>query len=317
MKTLTRFLLLVAFITSLLLQPVGGGVLAQAGDSRYFPETGHNVAGEFLHFYTATQNAEQVFGYPITEAFTDARSGRLIQYFTRTRFEFFPEHPEGQRVRISNLGEQLYQPGGQLSIYTPIGCRTFPNGKAVCYAFLDFFEKNGGEAVFGSPISGFEFLNERIVQHFQNARFEWYPENAEASKVVLADLGRAYFSYVAEDSSRLTPVSAAPDQIIQVLSIQARAFAWKAVIQPNDVQTVYVIVQDQTLRPVEDAIAAVTIYFANGSPRSVSLPTNQYGVVIIPFEVSDQPPGSLVTVFVQVYYQGLTSNAMTSFRIWE
>lgn len=316
MKPLTRFLFF-TLIAGLLLHPLVFA-RAQAGDaSRYFPASGHNVAGDFLRFYDSIPNAEQVFGYPITEAFTDSTSGRLIQYFTRARFEFFPEFPEGQRVRLSNLGEQLYQPGGQLNIYTPIGCRAFPNGMVVCYAFLEFFEKNGGETVFGYPISGFEFLNERIVQHFQNARFEWYPDNAEGSKVVLADLGRAYFSRAGEDPSRLAPVSAAPDQIIEVLSLQSRAFSWKAVTQPNDVQTVYVIVQDQNLMPVEDAIAVVTIYFINDSPRSVNLRTNQYGVVIIPFEIINQPPGSLVMVYAQVYYQGLSSSALTSFRIWE
>lgn len=313
MKSLFR-LFAIACLFGLLVLPVGGA-LAQEGPSRYFSETGHNVSGDFLAYYESISNAEQIFGYPLTEAFTDAKSGRLIQYFTRARFEFYPENPEGQRVRISALGEALYQPGGQLNIFTPIGCRAFANGKAVCYDFLNFFETNGGEAVFGYPISGFEFLNERIVQHFQNARFEWYPENPEGSKVVLADLGRAYFNAVGEDVTRLTPVSAS--QIIEVLSIQARAFSWKAVTQANDVQTVYVIVQDQTLSPVQDAIAAVTIFFPNGSPRSVSLPTNQYGVVIIPFEVVDQPPGSLVTVYVQVYYQGKTSSAVTSFRIWK
>lgn len=313
MKSLAR-LFVIVFVISLLILPTGG-VLAQEEPSRYFSQTGHNVSGDFLRFYDSVANAEQIFGYPLTEAFTDAESGRLIQYFTRTRFEFYPEQLDGQRVRISTLGEYLYEPGGKLNLFTPIGCRTFPNDKAVCYDFLDFFEKNGGEAVFGYPISGFEFLNERIVQHFQNARFEWYPENPDGSKVVLADLGRAFFSFAAEDPARLAPTSVS--QIIEVLSIQARAFSWKAVTQADDVQTVYVIVQDQTLSPVQDAIAVVTIYFPNGTPRSVTLPTNQYGVVIIPFEVVDQPPGSLVTVYVQVYYQGKTSSAVTSFRIWK
>lgn len=315
MKSLAR-LLSILFLISIFLQPVGGVSAQGDGPSRYFAQTGHNVAGDFLRFYDGTPNAVQVFGYPITEAFTDVKSGRIIQYFTRTRFEFYPEMPEGQRVRLSTLGEYLYQPGGQLNIFAPIGCRTFPNGKAVCFAFLDFYEKNGGEAVFGYPISGFEILNERIVQQFQNARFEWYPENAEGSKVVLADLGRTYFSFVGEDPARLSVVKPTGD-IVDAISIQARAFAWKAVTQPNDVQTVYVIVQDQTLQPVVDAIAVVTIYFVEGTPRSVSLSTNEYGVVIIPFEVVNQPAGSLVMVNVQVYYQGMVSNAVTSFRVWK
>lgn len=307
-------------LASLLLQPAGG-VQAQEGSTQsiYFTETGHNVSGEFLRFYQSHSNAVQVFGYPITEAYNDLNSGRLIQYFSRVRFEYYPERPEGQRVRISPLGEFLYQPGAQINIFTPIGCRIFTNGKSVCYAFLEFYEKNGGEAVFGYPISGFEFYNERIVQHFQNARFEWFPENPEGSKVVLGEIGRAYFSYIGEDPARLVPVP--PEEIIEekyISSIQARVFAWKAVTQPNDVQTVYVIVQDQILRPVKGAMALVTIYFPNELPRVVNLPTNEYGVVIIPFEVVNQPPGSLVTVTVRAMYgETLVSTAVTSFRIWK
>lgn len=314
MKTFSRVFGILIVVASLLFSP-SQNARAQEGSSRYFSETGHNVTGDFLQFYESITNAEQVFGYPITEAFTDAKSGRLIQYFTRTRFEWYPEWPEGKRVRLSTLGDYLYVPGGQLGLFTPIGCRTFSNGKAVCYAFLDFFEKNGGEAVFGYPISGFEVLNGRIVQYFQNARFEWYPEFDEGRKVVLADLGRVYFDFAGEDASLLKPVE--PDDIIQVLSVQARAFVWKAVTQPTDVQTVYVIVQDQTLSPVKDAIAVVTIHWSNGTPQSVNLSTNEYGVVIIPFDVINQPYGSLVQVQVQVYYEGLSSNAVTSFRIWK
>jgi hypothetical protein len=311
-KELARFLVFLILL-SLLLQPVGG-VRAQEGNSEFFSQTGHNVSDEFLRFYRANPNAEQVYGYPLTEAFTDARSGRLIQYFNRARFEFYPEYAAGQRVRLSPLGEYLYEAGLKLEIFTPIGCRAFSNGRAICYDFLEFYEKNGGEAIFGIPISGFEYLNGRIVQHFQNARFEWYPENGDGNKVVLADLGRAYFSFIGENISLLAPVQS---QLIDVLTIQARAFAWKAVTLPNDVQTIYVTVQDQSLNPVKDAITVVTIFFPNGTPRSVSLPTNEDGFVIIPFEVVNQPPGSLVTVYVQAYYQGKISSAVTSFRIWE
>ncbi len=318
MKLFSR-LFIVALLVSLLLQP-SGGALAQAGVNwRYVSETGHNLQGDFLRFYDSHANALQVFGYPITDAFTDPRSGRLVQYFTRARFEYHADLPEGQRVRLSPVGQILYQPGNPLNIFTPVGCRSFSNGNAVCYAFLDFFDKNGGEVVFGMPISGFEVLNGRIVQHFQNARFEWYPENAEGSKVVLAELGRAYFSFLGEDPLRLNPTK--PLDILenpQVLSIQARAFSWKAVTQANDVQTVYVVVQDQTLKPVKGAEVSMVIYFPNGSPRVVpGLLTNEYGVVIAPFEVSGQPPGGLVLVAVQVKFGGLTSSAMTSFRIWQ
>lgn len=313
-KKLLIFLTVFSLLIGLFALPAN--VEAQDISSHYFAETGHSVRGDFWQFYNTFPNAQLIFGYPLTEAFTDLDTGRQIQYFSRARFEFHPEYPEGQRVKLSNLGENLYLPGGgTLNIYTPVGCRVFANGKSVCYAFLNFFDQYGGEAAFGLPVSGFEFADGRIVQYFQRARFEWYPEFGEGQRVVLADIGRIYFDAIQEDPNLLTPVK--PDNQIQVLSIQARAFVWKAITLPTDTQTVYVVVQDQTLSPVKDASTVVTIYWANGVPQSVSLPTNQYGVVILPFEVRDQPYGSLVTVRVDVYYQELKSTSLTSFRIWQ
>jgi len=308
-----RTLVFLCLWIGLLASPRHAG--AQDISYQYFSETGHSVRGDFWQFYNTFPNAQLVFGYPLTEAFTDSDTGRQIQYFSRARFEFHPEYPEGQRVQLSSIGENLYMVGNpSMDVYTPIGCRSFINGKSVCYSFLDFFDAYGGEAAFGMPLSGFEFVNGRIVQYFQRARFEWYPEFPEGQKVALAELGRIYFDAVKEDPNLLTPVK--PDDIVKVLNIQARAFVWKAVTQPTDTQTVYVVVQDQTLSPVKDAYAVVTIYWASGTPQSISMPTNQYGVVILPFEVHDQPYGSLVTVQVDVYYKELKSTSLTSFRVW-
>jgi len=283
--------------------------------SKYFSETGHNVSDEFWKYYQNVPNAGLVFGFPLTESFNDAQSGRLIQYFTRARFELYPEQPEGQRVHLSTLGSLIYVPGRGVDIFTPMGCRAFSNGFPVCFALLDFFDKYGGEAVFGQPISSFQFVNGRIVQYFERARFDWYPEYGEGQKVVLADLGRIYFDVAKEDANLLQP--AQYNGIADVLTLQTRAFVWKAVTQPNDKQAVYVVVQDQKLSPVYNARVVVTVYWSNGSPQSIALATNQSGVVIVPFEIKNQPYGSLVTIRVQVQYQGLVNNTITSFRVWQ
>lgn len=305
----------------------GGGVLRVSrpanpksagqggGTTKYFQETGHNVSGEFWKYYQGIPNADLVFGYPLTEAFNDVHSGRVVQYFTRARFELHPEQPEGQRVRLSPLGSSTYMAGQGVSVFTPMGCRTFANGFAVCYAFLDFFDKYGGETVFGQPISGFEFLDGRIVQYFERARFGWYPEYGEGQKVALADLGRIYFDVAKEDANRLQPVRY--DGIVDVLTLQTRAFVWKAVTQANDQQAVYVVVQDQMFNPVYNATVVVTVYWSTGSPQSIALATDSNGIVIVPFAILSQPVGSLVTVNVQVLYQGMQSNTVTSFRVWQ
>lgn len=294
----------------------GSVVHAQdGGTSQYFSETGHSVSGEFWKYYQSVPNADLVFGYPLTEAFTDTKSGRVVQYFTRARFEYHPEQPDGQRVRLSTLGTAVYVPGRAISMFSPTGCRTFQDGYFACYAFLEFFDKYGGEAIFGQPISGFESLNGRIVQYFERARFDWYPEYAEGQKVVLADLGRIYFDVAKEDANRLQPVQY--DGIVDVLTLQTRAFVWKAVTQANDQQAVYVVVQDQMFNPVYNATVVVTVYWSAGNPQSIALATDRNGIVIVPFAIQNQTYGSLVTVNVRVSYQGLENSTITSFRVWQ
>lgn len=307
-------------ITFTLLAVNGGKVDARQGSStHYFADTGHNVSGDFWVYYQSTPNASLIFGSPITEAFNDVKTGRLIQYFQRARFEFFPENPVGQRVTLSALGEYAYQntPTNTKLDFSPnIGCR-FYSDTYICYDFLAFFDKNGGEAVFGKPKSRFEFYNGRIVQYFERARFEWYPEYPEGQKVVLAELGRIYFDLTSEDANLLQAVTAGNNTPGNVLLLNTRIFTWKAVTQQIDQQAVYVVVQDQTLRPVPGATAVVTIFWPVGGSQSFVQTTNQDGVVIIPFLVRGQPYGSVVTIRGEVLYQGIPSKAETSFRIWQ
>jgi hypothetical protein len=309
------------FITLTLLVVNGGKAAAQQGSStHYFADTGHNVSGDFWVSYQSVQNATLVFGSPITEAFTDAQTGRLIQYFQRARFEFFPENPIGQRVQLTSPGEYIYQhtPAGTKVDFIPtIGCRYYTDAY-ICYDFLEFFDKNGGEAIFGKPISRFEFHNGRIVQYFERARFEWYPEYPEGQKVVLAELGRIYFDLVPEDANLLQAVKAGDNTPGNVLQLNTKVFTWKAVTKLADQQAVYVVVQDQTLRPVPGATVMVTVFWPVGDAQSFPpATTNQYGVVITPFLVQEQPHGSVVMIQVEVLYQGLTSKAVTSFRVWQ
>jgi len=308
------------FLLVSLFSAAGPQVSAQGISSQYFADTGHNVSGDFWFFYQGIPNAQFVFGSPITEQFTDPTSGRMVQYFQRARFEYFPERVAGQRVQVSPLGEYVSQRApneGQVNIFTPIGCRYYSDsGHSICYAFLEFFDKNGGEAIFGKPKSSFVFYNGRIVQYFERARFEWYPEYPDGQRVALAELGRIYFDLAGEDPNLLQPVNA--DAFPgSVTSVYARAFTWKAVTRLDDTQTVYVIVQDQTLAPIPGATTILTVSWPGGGTQSLADITNEYGLVILSLPVQGQPHGSLVTVTVEVLYQGWNSKTVTSFRIWQ
>ena len=295
-----------------------GGVTstrAQGTDRQYFRETGHSVSGDFLNFYRSVKDATLLFGYPITEQF--ARDGRLVQYFQRARFELFPERPAGQRVQLTPLGSEAYTPGVPLGTYSPFSCRLFAEtGFSVCYSFLDFFNKYGGAAQFGYPISPFEYRDNMIVQYFEKARFEWRPSLPEGQRVGLTDLGRLAFDAKKEDVNLLKPIPFNEIGAQIPLSLQARAFSWKAVTLATDQQLIYIVVQDQTLQPISGATGTATIRWPNGATETLSLVTNSNGFGVVPLSFNNLPYGSLVYIDILITKDGLTSSTTTSFRIW-
>ena len=286
-------------------------VRAQSAEVRYFPETGHSVRGAFLQYYNAANDPALVYGFPITEQIT-SRDGRTVQYFQRARFEL----TEASRIQLTPLGILTYTPQSPLPVNPGNGCERFPGGHNVCFTFLDFYKANGGPAQFGNPISPFESSNGLIVQYFEGARFEWRADLGAEKWVVITDLGRLYFDQLEEDPAHLRPVPPPDATIRSILSLKTRAFVQKAVTLKNGSQTIYVVVQDQTAIPVENASIRAVVYLSNGVTQEFLLNTNAQGVGQVSFDFSGQRPGELVTIQISVDYQGLITTTTTSFRIW-
>lgn len=321
MKYLIRLLGVLLIVSCLQVAGSGSGVDAQRGQTwQYFPETGHSISGEFWFYYQEIANSAFIFGSPITEQFLDPKSGRLVQYFQRARFELYPEKPAGERVVLTDLGPAIYQGSpqdGGVNNVNPLSCRSSAKtGYPMCFAFLEFYDANGGAKVFGEPITAFRFYNERIVQYFERARFDWYPEKPEGQKVSLAQVGRIYFDMAHEDAVRLQPVRV-DNTLSNIKSIRARVFTWKTMTKSQDEQVIYVVVQDQTLNPVPGATTVVTIRWSNGEVESIARTSNAAGVVILPVQVKDQVHGSLILVRAEVLFQGLQTASTSSFRIWQ
>lgn len=312
-KSVKTRLFATIIIAIALLSVTGLSAFAQGPDPLLFPETGHYVGGEFLAYYRNIPNATTTLGYPITEAVT--KNGQIIQYFQRGRMELHSELPDGQRVKLTPIGREMYHPGEQLSIFNPFACRYFPaTGFSVCYAFLDFYKQNGGEERYGQPISPFEYRNDLIVQYFEYARFEWKPSNQEGQRVVIADLGREYFDYLQEPPGWLTPPSGEPN--IRVQKMQTQAFVWKAVALANDNQLVYIIVQDQNLQPVSNAQGNAIIKWPDNTVTNQAFITNSSGVGIVTLTFNNQPYGKTVIIDIAVTKDGIATSTTTSFRIW-
>jgi spore germination protein YaaH len=170
----------------------------------FFKETGHSLGGVFLTFWKENGGLP-VFGYPLTEEFTETSltDGRQykVQYFERNRFEYHPQKEAPHNVQLGLLGVELTkgrsfpQPGfdvpGPDWIYFP------QVGHSMSGAFLGYWQRNGGLSRFGYPIS--EPMLEQsklddkvyLVQYLERARMELHPEYAGTeSEVLLGHLGR-------------------------------------------------------------------------------------------------------------------------------
>ncbi|HEX2910075.1 MAG TPA: 6-bladed beta-propeller [Chloroflexia bacterium] len=183
-----------------------------AAESRYFPETGKSVSGQFLAYWQSNGGLAS-FGYPISEAQNELSKtdGKpyLTQWFERARFELHPENSGNAfEVQLGLLGMELR---GEATLADPDFVRTeplldpaLPSGQQwyfketlhnLRFRFLEYWQKNGGLARFGYPIS--ELYREAnpvsgktlTVQWFERARFEFHPENQPPYDVLLGHLG--------------------------------------------------------------------------------------------------------------------------------
>jgi hypothetical protein len=167
---------------------------AQA-EGRYYPQTGKTLAPEFIQFYDR-YGGLPIFGFPLTNP--EVEGGFKVQYLERARIEYHPENAgTGYDVQLGLLGS-IQTAGRRFASATPEAASNAPGrvyfpetGHSLSGKFLEYWQRNGGLALFGYPIS--EPLTEGSVtaQYFQRNRFEHHPESAGTSyEVQLGLLGR-------------------------------------------------------------------------------------------------------------------------------
>jgi hypothetical protein len=179
-----------------------------AAGGQFFAPTGHALRGAFLSFWQASGGLPR-FGYPLTEELIEPEAGngrpRVVQYFERARFEYFPENAgTPYEVQLGLIGESLLSRFGvdwqtQPRVEgAPPECLYFAaTGHSLCPPFRARWEELGGLPLLGQPITE-PFQATRpdngqpyTVQYFERARFERHPENAGTPyEVQLGLLGR-------------------------------------------------------------------------------------------------------------------------------
>lgn len=280
----------------------------------------HLVEGDVLDFYNSIPNSSFILGEPITDLFDNPlKPSEKIQYFQRARVEYSPDLPAGQRVRLSPLGSLNMEnlPPAELPL-SPGACRTFSNGKNVCFDFLEFYDRYGGEKVFGNPISDLLKLpNNRLVQYFENARFEWWPELPAGMRVRLTDLGRVDF-YRNRFPENLLDCSLNLEIVSRVtVKPRVKAFPAKIAIKPSELQTIYIIVRDQNLNPLEKVPVSLQIVVEGKITDPIRLQeTDSSGLTQGSIPLGNYKPGTKVEVIVSAIVQDKVATSRTSFHIW-
>lgn len=183
----------------------------------FFPETNHTTSFGFKYFWDHSGGLA-VFGYPLTEEFSEANQddGKVytVQYFERERFEYHPEFKgtpyETELGRLGVLDAQqrnlLYTaPFQAITNNHNSGCVFFPTGHQVCGEFLTYWQSHGLDfgdqgfsyreslALFGYPISE-PFTDPTTgltTQYFERAKFELHTNFAGTpNEVELGLLGK-------------------------------------------------------------------------------------------------------------------------------
>lgn len=197
----------------------------------YFSPTGHHLSNRsgFLDFWRA-HGQVTVFGYPITDEIVE--DGRVVQYFERARFEYFPELAgTPAQVQLGLISREIL-PGDAFPVVPdPLDGTLYfsETGHTLYGEFLEYWEKHGGLETFGYPLSEEFDDNGRIIQYFERARFEYFPEDMDPfyqniglysgmnlntlHEVRLTDLGRWVAQAHGIDTSPVPQIDGAPEWI--------------------------------------------------------------------------------------------------------
>jgi hypothetical protein len=171
-------------------------------DKLYIQPTGHSLRGIFLQYWQKNGGLP-IFGYPLTEEFTEVSptDGKpyKVQYFERNRFEHHPEFAgTPSEVLLGLLGVQAI--GSRvfpeaLEIETGPDTIYFPQVKhSLSGPFLKYWQNNGGLTRLGYPVTEPVLEQSSIdgrtysVQYTERARLEFHPEYAGTQYEVLLGL---------------------------------------------------------------------------------------------------------------------------------
>ena len=315
---LLRVSALIAALTVFCVAAAYPPALAPVENCQYFSETKRYVCDEFLEYYNSRGDIE-IFGYPLTDASFDVTRGLVVQYFQRSRMEYRRDNPEPYRVQLGLLVDELdyhFPPLAPDQIPPQNGPRHhyFPETQhAVSYDFLAYFREKGGLDVFGYPVSEFMYENGYIVQYFQRARMEWYPDAPSGPLMRLTNMGELYADRIGIPGGyhRFTwagrGLVSDPELLVTTtvrhISTEQEGF-----------QTVYVYVTDELRNPIPDAAAAMVVRYPAADQVYSFPPTDTDGFTSYSFQLIPSPAGEEVVIDVSATIGSFAASSQTFFQ---
>lgn len=152
--------------------------LRQAVESRYFPQTGRTVSGDFLR--TFDRYGLTHIGLPISDE--SAEGSLRVQYFERARMEYHPDLAgTGMAIQLTRLGANLVpqEQTARIEAAESKGRIYFQEtGHTLEGQFLQYWQEKGGLEAFGYPLTEPMWDGGLQVQWFERTRMEYHPDQA-------------------------------------------------------------------------------------------------------------------------------------------
>ncbi len=285
------------------------------------PASTYEVADIFLDMYESVDHPQEIFGKPISRAYTNPNNGSLMQYFENVRLETITDDYGRVSVMISDLGTQLFDPTGKEMVIIDRNCTHYgENEFPVCHEFRRFYEANQGEINFGEPISHVFAQKNQYYQYFTNACLIW---DSITNDIVLAPLGDTYLS--SYEPMRYTIVDTTyPELMIadneQASELNVFTSVDHPFLHPFWEQTVTIYVTDESGAPIEGASVTVWVILPNDQ-FEIYRPadTNQNGISTFTIPaLANTGIGhrELVKMRVEAESEGVFGQAVGWFRIW-
>ncbi|MFN8676941.1 MAG: L,D-transpeptidase family protein [Thermomicrobiales bacterium] len=134
-------------------------VTAPGAGSRYFAETGHNLAEPFRSRWEQA-GGEAILGAPLSEERYASGAGGVLQSFRNMVLLFDPSQPPPFDVRGEVLGKSVWAELSPASARQPVAgcptpaCQFFPEtSHTLQEPFASFWTSMGGAPIFGPPVS--------------------------------------------------------------------------------------------------------------------------------------------------------------------